>query len=176
MYLFFMLCLTVLAIAIVVWLYLYLSRRALDGSLRDDNEAAGKPLVRMPQASAEPAGEYPLPSPPAPAAASGATADEPAPADGGTKAEPADSGDDEGADAEPAPGSTLFTAPAGARDKLTALKGIGPAAEHQLNEQGITTFAQIAALTDDDIRRIDEHMPFSEKRVRDWRTQAAKRA
>ena len=48
----------------------------------------------------------------------------------------------------PADGAPLFTAPAGGeKDKLTDIKGIGPVAEKQLNEQGIMTFAQIAALT-----------------------------
>jgi large subunit ribosomal protein L21 len=69
----------------------------------------------------------------------------------------------------PAP---LFTAPAGDADKLTKIKGIGPVAERQLNEQGITTFAQIAALSDDDVRRIDDYMPFSSDQISDWREQA----
>ena len=179
MYLFFMICLTVLAIAIAVWIYLYLSRKALDGSLRDDNEAAGKPLVRAPQprTSAKPAESHPLPSPAAPAAASGAAPDETASADGGKEAGTAadeSASDDNDAAAGPVAGSTLFTAPAGTKDELTKITGMGPVAERRLNEQGITTFAQIAALTDDDIRRIDERMPFSQKRVREWRTQARK--
>ena len=67
----------------------------------------------------------------------------------------------------------LFTAPSGEADKLTTIKGIGPVAEKDLNEQGITTFAQIAALTDDEIARIDEAMPFSAAQITDWREQAA---
>src|SRR5690606_29442445 len=39
----------------------------------------------------------------------------------------------------------LFTAPAGAGDDIEVIKGIGPVAAGQLKEQGITTFAQIAA-------------------------------
>ena len=71
----------------------------------------------------------------------------------------------------------LFTAPAGGeKDKLTDIKGIGPVAERQLNEQGITTFAQIAALTDEDIVRVDEHMPFSADQINDWKTQAKDKA
>jgi large subunit ribosomal protein L21 len=42
----------------------------------------------------------------------------------------------------------------------------------QLNEQGITTFAQVAKLTDKDIARIDEAMPFSTDQIKDWRDQA----
>jgi len=70
----------------------------------------------------------------------------------------------------------LFTAPEGEKDKLTEIKGIGPVAERQLNEQGITTFAQIAALSADDIARIDEAMPFSAAQIEDWQAQARQMA
>ncbi|WP_420407908.1 50S ribosomal protein L21 [Hoeflea sp.] len=66
----------------------------------------------------------------------------------------------------------MFSAPEGDGDNLTKIKGIGPVAAGQLNEQGITTFAQIAALSDDDIARIDEAMPFSADQISDWRDQA----
>lgn len=66
----------------------------------------------------------------------------------------------------------LFTAPAGEADNLTKIKGIGPVAAGQLAEQGITTFAQVAALSDADITRIDEAMPFSAEQISDWRDQA----
>ena len=66
----------------------------------------------------------------------------------------------------------LFTAPAGEPDNLTKIKGIGPVAAGQLAEQGITTFAQVAALSDADITRIDEAMPFSADQISDWRDQA----
>lgn len=66
----------------------------------------------------------------------------------------------------------LFTAPKGDADDLTEIKGIGPVAAGQLNEQGIVTFAQIAALTDEDIARIDAAMPFSADQIGDWREQA----
>ncbi len=75
------------------------------------------------------------------------------------------------ADAAPKVAS-LFSAPAGEADDLTAIKGIGPVAAGQLNEQGITTFAQIAAFTDADIAKIDESMPFSADQIGDWREQA----
>ncbi|RWQ59833.1 50S ribosomal protein L21 [Mesorhizobium sp.] len=66
----------------------------------------------------------------------------------------------------------LFKAPKGEPDDLTVIKGIGPVAAGQLNEQGITTFAQIAKLSDKDIAKIDEHMPFSADQIMDWREQA----
>lgn len=66
----------------------------------------------------------------------------------------------------------LFKAPRGKGDDLTEIKGIGPVAAGQLNEQGITTFAQIAKLTDADVEKIDANMSFSADQIRDWREQA----
>ncbi|MDN5929341.1 MAG: 50S ribosomal protein L21 [Hyphomicrobiales bacterium] len=66
----------------------------------------------------------------------------------------------------------LFKAPRGKGDDLTVIKGIGPVAAKDLNEQGITTFAQIAALTDEEITEIDAAMPFSTAQIEDWREQA----
>jgi len=66
----------------------------------------------------------------------------------------------------------LFKAPRGKGDDLTVIKGIGPVAAKDLNEQGITTFAQIAALSDEDVARIDAAMPFSTAQIEDWREQA----
>ena len=74
--------------------------------------------------------------------------------------------------AAPAAAASLFTAPEGEADKLTKIKGIGPVAESQLNEQGITTYAQIAALSEADIATVDENMPFSADQIRDWQEQA----
>ncbi|MCB1439524.1 MAG: 50S ribosomal protein L21 [Nitratireductor sp.] len=71
-----------------------------------------------------------------------------------------------------APAAALFSAPEGKGDDLTKIKGIGPVAKKQLNEQGITTFAQIAALTDEEVQKIDENMPFSAEQISDWRDQA----
>lgn len=72
----------------------------------------------------------------------------------------------------PADAAPLFKAPKGDGDDLTKIKGIGPVAAGQLNEQGITTYAQIAKLSDKDIARIDEAMPFSADQIGDWREQA----
>ena len=66
----------------------------------------------------------------------------------------------------------LFKAPKGKSDDLTAIKGIGPVAAEQLNEQGLATFAQIAKLTDKDVAKIDDAMSFSAAQVEDWREQA----
>ena len=72
----------------------------------------------------------------------------------------------------PAAAAPLFTAPKGDKDKLTDIKGIGPVAEGQLNEQGITTFAQIAKLTKAEVATVDENMPFSAEQITDWQAQA----
>ncbi|RUX88550.1 50S ribosomal protein L21, partial [Mesorhizobium sp. M7A.F.Ca.CA.004.08.1.1] len=66
----------------------------------------------------------------------------------------------------------LFKAPKGEPDDLTVIKGIGPVAAKDLNEQGIITFAQLAKLTDKDVAKIDEHMSFSADQIKDWREQA----
>jgi large subunit ribosomal protein L21 len=73
---------------------------------------------------------------------------------------------------EEAKAAPLFKAPRGKGDDLTVIKGVGPVAAKDLNEQGITTFAQIAALSDEDIGRIDAAMPFSTAQIEDWREQA----
>ena len=83
----------------------------------------------------------------------------------------ADAKKDDAAKSE-ASSAPLFTAPKGEADKLTDIKGIGPVAEGQLNEQGITTFAQIAALSEEEIVKIDEYMPFSADQIKDWQAQA----
>jgi large subunit ribosomal protein L21 len=66
----------------------------------------------------------------------------------------------------------LFSAPAGEPDDLVVIKGIGPVAAKDLAAEGITTFAQLAGLSDADIETIDSHMPFSADQIRDWREQA----
>ncbi|TPI13279.1 50S ribosomal protein L21 [Mesorhizobium sp. B4-1-3] len=74
-----------------------------------------------------------------------------------------------GEEAKPAP---LFKAPRGEPDDLTVIKGIGPVAAKDLAEQGIVAFAQLAKLTEKDVAKIDEHMPFSADQIKDWREQA----
>ncbi|MDX8453441.1 50S ribosomal protein L21 [Mesorhizobium sp. VK9D] len=78
----------------------------------------------------------------------------------------------EAAAAEEAKAAPLFKAPKGEADDLTVIKGIGPVAAKDLAEQGIITFAQLAKLSDKDVAKIDEHMPFSADQIKDWREQA----
>lgn len=83
--------------------------------------------------------------------------------------------EDTKAEAPAAAAATLFTAPGGDADNLKEINGIGPVAETQLNEQGITTFKQIAELTAADIKKVDENMPFSAAQIEDWKAQAAEK-
>ena len=78
----------------------------------------------------------------------------------------------EAASGEEAKAAPLFKAPKGEPDDLTVIKGIGPVAAKDLAEQGIVTFAQLAKLSDKDVAKIDEHMPFSADQIKDWREQA----
>ena len=62
-------------------------------------------------------------------------------------------------------------------DDLKQLSGVGPALEKKLNEAGVTTFAQIAAWTKDDIADMDEKLSFKGRIEReDWVAQAKKLA
>ena len=58
-------------------------------------------------------------------------------------------------------------------DDLKKLEGLGPAAVKKLNEAGVTTFAQIAAMTADDIARVEEETGLKGKFERgNWVEQA----
>jgi large subunit ribosomal protein L21 len=58
-------------------------------------------------------------------------------------------------------------------DDLKKLDGAGPAAVKKLNEAGITTFAQVAAMTADDIARVEEETGLKGKFERgNWVEQA----
>ena len=58
-------------------------------------------------------------------------------------------------------------------DDLKQLSGIGPALEKKLHEAGVTTFAQIAAWTADDVAEMDEKLSFKGRIEREgWIEQA----
>ncbi len=64
-------------------------------------------------------------------------------------------------------------AEAGAADNLKKMTGIGPALEKKLNGAGITTFAQVAALTDAQIAELEEQLGLSGRFEKDgWVEQA----
>ena len=58
-------------------------------------------------------------------------------------------------------------------DDLKKLSGVGPALEKKLHEAGVTTFAQIAAWTEEDIAAMDEKLSFKGRIEREgWVEQA----
>lgn len=58
-------------------------------------------------------------------------------------------------------------------DDLTRISGVGPVLVQKLNDAGITSFAQIAAFTAEDVARIDEQLNFKGRIERDdWIGQA----
>ncbi|MBZ9659008.1 50S ribosomal protein L21 [Mesorhizobium sp. ESP-6-4] len=123
------------------------------GGAKPSKKAAAKTEAKAPEAKAEVAAEAKA---------------EAAPKEAKAKKEPKS----EAASGEEAKAAPLFKAPKGEPDDLTVIKGIGPVAAKDLAEQGIVTFAQLAKLTDKDVAKIDEHMPFSADQIKDWREQA----
>jgi large subunit ribosomal protein L21 len=61
-----------------------------------------------------------------------------------------------------------------AGDDLQTIKGIGGVSEQRLSAIGVTTFAQIAAWSDDDLERVATDIKVSAERIRreDWVGQA----
>ncbi|WP_133123846.1 NADH-ubiquinone dehydrogenase [Phyllobacterium zundukense] len=60
------------------------------------------------------------------------------------------------------------------RDDLKLISGVGPKLEQVLNGMGIQTYAQIAAWTVEEIARVDDHLKFGGRILRDdWVGQAA---
>ncbi|WP_121065312.1 50S ribosomal protein L21 [Chachezhania antarctica] len=64
-------------------------------------------------------------------------------------------------------------APAAGNDDLKKLSGVGPALEKKLLDAGVTSFAQIAAWTEDEIAAMDEKLSFKGRIQREgWVEQA----
>lgn len=71
----------------------------------------------------------------------------------------------------------LFTAPEGPADDLKLISGVGPVLEKKLNALGVMTFAQVAAMSKDDIVKLDDALSFKGRIERDdWLSQAAELA
>ncbi len=60
-----------------------------------------------------------------------------------------------GARAAPKTAPAPPAAPAGRKDDLTRIKGIGPGVARQLEAMGIRSFAQLAALSPDELADVD---------------------
>ena len=75
--------------------------------------------------------------------------------------------------AEGAKAAPKKAAPATGGDDLSKLAGVGPVMVKKLNEAGITTFAQIAAWTAEQVAEIDENLGLKGRIERDdWIAQA----
>ncbi len=60
-------------------------------------------------------------------------------------------------------------------DDLKLIKGIGPVSETRLNDYGITTYAALAAVTDDELQAVADQVKMSVERVKPWVEQARER-
>lgn len=68
---------------------------------------------------------------------------------------------------------TQSEAPAAAADDLKELSGVGPALEKKLHDAGVTSFAQIAAWTEEDVADMNEKLSFKGRIEREgWIEQA----
>ncbi|MEM9578367.1 MAG: 50S ribosomal protein L21 [Pseudomonadota bacterium] len=75
--------------------------------------------------------------------------------------------------AAPAKAEKAEAAPAAGADDLKQLSGVGPALEKKLIEGGVTSFAQIAAWTEEDVAAMDEKLSFKGRIEREgWIEQA----
>ena len=72
-----------------------------------------------------------------------------------------------------APAAAAPAEDAAGADDLKALSGVGPALEKKLHENGVTTFAQIAAWSAEDIAAMDDKLSFKGRIDREgWVAQA----
>lgn len=75
--------------------------------------------------------------------------------------------------AEPSAPLTLVSSTSSKPDNLTKIKGVGKVLSKKLNDQGITTFAEIAALSQADIDKINKVLDFPGRIEREkWVEQA----
>ncbi len=80
---------------------------------------------------------------------------------------------DRGAAIGKKPVRRLFEAPAGAADDLKLISGVGPVLERNMNAVGITTWAQVAKLTPEQIAAVEGELGFKGRVLRDrWLEQA----
>ncbi|WP_027056767.1 NADH dehydrogenase [Mesorhizobium erdmanii] len=163
------------------------TRADLERQLRDAGAGAAKAASQPPAAlmstpaaaKSAPAAAKPAPAKPAAKAAPAkAAAAKPAskPAASATSAAKSSAAPKPAAAKKAAPPAAKPTAakPATAKpDNLRRLIGIGPVNEKLLKAQGVTTFAQIAAWTAADIKRIEDVMNFDGRIARErWIDQA----
>ncbi|MEL7691643.1 helix-hairpin-helix domain-containing protein [Citromicrobium bathyomarinum] len=171
--------LAVLVGFVVAWFLLSGSRKTKITREESSDEPAGakrnQALIDAPPASAKEPGPPPAPKAEPAAPAKPTTTTPPAPPKD-KPAAPADSLGGAGAAVGTAAAEKSPAAPASAvdGDDLTKLKGVGPKLALQLNELGVTSFAQIAAWSEADIDRIDDQLGRFKGRIRrdNWIEQA----
>ena len=67
----------------------------------------------------------------------------------------------------------IFTAPEGPADDLKLITGVGPVVERKLNAIGVTKWSQVAAMTPEDIAKLESSLNFKGRVARDnWLAQA----
>ena len=146
----------------------YVRRRRKHSSKRTKGHRQQLTLLRVTEILASGADESGVKAAIGAGKAPRAAAAEPAPAKPAPKAKPAAA-----PKAAPAEAETPKAAPAGTADDLRKLSGVGPKLAEKLNAAGITTFAQIAAWTEEDVARIDEQLSFKGRIEREgWIEQA----
>ena len=73
------------------------------------------------------------------------------------------------------PANLSAEAPSGGADDLKRISGVGPKLETKLNENGVWTFAQIAAWTPEEVAFMDDRLSFKGRIARDnWIDQASR--
>ena len=147
-------------------------RQDAQGSSQDAAQAQAD-LRALAEDAATPPPPPPPPPPPVPEAeapepAEPILADEPIAAAAPFDASPASIAASEPAPAEPEPEAEPVPAPApapSAADDLTRMKGVGPRLADRLNSVGVTSFAQIAALTPEDAEALDAKLGDFQGRI-----------
>lgn len=164
----------VLIVLLLVWLIARLTRRSADAGAERTEAPPARPapplaVVPDPALVAEPAFAPASEHEPAALEDSAAIADEPIAAAAPFGASPASLAADVAApESEPTPSTPL------AADELTRMKGVGPKLAERLYALGITSFAQIAALTPEEAAALDAQLGDFQGRIhRDrWTEQA----
>ena len=169
----------IVLLALAIWAIMRANRKTTvvgDGSMKKDvldegaaPAARNQALIDAPQAVAKDVGVTSANANSDAVAAAGAATD----AEAGVAVPPTMTETPAPAPA-PTPAPTPAPAPTGEADDLRKIKGVGPKLVTLLSEQGITTFAQIAAWTDADVERVDATLGrFSGRIERDqWVEQA----
>ncbi|BDW83205.1 hypothetical protein MACH24_26430 [Erythrobacter sp. Dej080120_24] len=147
----FLIALGVVFLAVAIWMFMRANRRTKvirdEGAAKDVLDEGASPaarnqaLIDAPAAVARDVGQTSTNANSDAIAAATASAD----AEAGAAVTPTT-----------APPPAPAPAPTGEADDLKKIKGVGPKLVTMLKEQGITTYAQIAAWSDADVARIDE--------------------